>query len=358
MRRVLTVIGARPQFIKAAVVSRAFARGGAVQEVLVHTGQHHDPGMSDVFFEELDIPNPNHHLGIAGGGHGDMTGRMLQALEPVVKRERPDGVLVYGDTNSTLAGALVAAKLSLPVLHVEAGLRSRDRHMPEEINRRVVDHLSTTLFCPTARSVVNLAAEGIRAGVHEVGDVMLDSALMFGERARERSTVLHRLGLVARGYVLASCHRAGNVDEPQALRGILAALQQIASLEQVVLPLHPRTRENVRRFGLAHLLARLTVTEPLGFLDMVRLEQEARLIITDSGGVQKEAFFFRVPCITLRAETEWMETVHSGWNALAGNQQASILDAYARAVAPTGEPPRDFGDGDAASRIDRIVAGS
>lgn len=358
MRRVLTVIGARPQFIKAAVVSRAFARGGVVQEVLVHTGQHHDPGMSDVFFEELDIPRPHHHMGVAGGGHGDMTGRMLQALEPIVKKERPDGVLVYGDTNSTLAGALVAAKLSLPVLHVEAGLRSTDRYMPEEINRRLVDHLSTTLFCPTAGSVANLAAEGIRTGVHQVGDVMLDSALMFGERARERSTVLHRLGLVARDYVLASCHRASNVDEMEPLRGILGALQQIATREKIVLPLHPRTRENVRRFGLTHLLAQLTVTQPLGFLDMVRLEQEARLVITDSGGVQKEAFFFRVPCITLRSETEWMETVSSGWNVLAGNQQASILEAYTRAVAPAGEPPRDFGDGDAASRIARIVVES
>jgi UDP-GlcNAc3NAcA epimerase len=355
MKRVLTVVGARPQFVKAAAVSRRFAESGLVEEILVHTGQHHDADMSAVFFEELALPAPSHHLGISGGGHGDMTGRMLQALEPVLSSERPDGVLVYGDTNSTLAGALAAAKLGIPVLHVEAGLRSYDRSMPEEINRRMVDHLSHVLFCPTPHSVANLAAEGIRDGVHHVGDVMLDAFMMFGPVAQDHSKILDQLRVEEKSFVLASCHRAGNVDNQTNLASILSALQQIAQNESVVFPLHPRTLDSLRRFGLNQLLAGITTTQPLGFLDMLRLERSARLIMTDSGGVQKEACFCSVPCITLRDETEWVETVESGWNTLAGHTTSGILSAYALVSSPSNPPPSVYGNGMATRRIEDVV---
>jgi UDP-GlcNAc3NAcA epimerase len=340
---ILTVVGARPQLIKAAAVSRALAGAAALKERLVHTGQHFDAGMSDVFFDELGIPAPAHHLGIHGGGHGDMTGRMLIALELVMKAERPDGVLVYGDTNSTLAGALAAAKLNIPVAHVEAGLRSFNRRMPEEINRIAADKISDLLFCPTSASVANLAAEGITAGVRMVGDVMYDVTLHAGAAARARSRILDRLGLSPKSYGLATVHRAENTDDPAALAAVLDYLRAQARAQPVVLPLHPRTREAAQRQGVA--FDGLTVTEPLGFLDMHRLLANAAGVFTDSGGVQKEAYFHRVPCVTLRGETEWVETIEAGWNRLWCG-----ADYRPRRDIP------DYGDGHSAEKIVAILA--
>jgi UDP-GlcNAc3NAcA epimerase len=343
MARVLTVVGARPQLIKAAAVSRALAASAALKELLVHTGQHFDAGMSDVFFDELGIPAPAHYLGIHGGGHGDMTGRMLIALERVMTAERPDCVLVYGDTNSTLAGAFAAAKLCIPVAHVEAGLRSFNRRMPEEINRIVADRLSDLLFCPTRLSVDNLAADGIAAGVHMVGDVMYDVTLHAAAAARATSRILDRLRLPPKGYALATVHRAENTDDPAALAAVLAYLRREAAERPVVLPLHPRTREAAARQGL--VLDGLVVTEPLGFLDMHRLLANAAAVFTDSGGVQKEAYFHRVPCVTLRGETEWVETIEAGWNRLWRG--------------PDYRPRReisDYGDGHSADKIVAILA--
>ena len=343
MTTVLTVVGARPQLVKAAAVSRAFAGRSDLREILVHTGQHFDAGMSDVFFDELGIPKPAHHLGIHGGGHGDMTGRMLTALERVMQQEKPGCVLIYGDTNSTLAGALAAAKLNIPVAHVEAGLRSFNRRMPEEINRIVADRLSALLFCPTAASVANLADEGITAGVHAVGDVMYDVTLHAGAAARQKSTILDRLRLAPKSYALATVHRAENTDDPAALAAVLAYLREQARARPLVLPLHPRTRDASARAGLA--LDGLTVTEPLGFLDMHRLLAGAAAVFTDSGGVQKEAYFHRVPCVTLRGETEWVETVEAGWNRLWRG--------------PDYKPRRDipdYGDGHSAEKIVAILA--
>ncbi len=340
---ILTVVGARPQLIKAAAVSRALAGTAALKERLVHIVQHFDPGMSDVFFDELGIPAPAHHLGIHGGGHGEMTGRMLIALERVMTGERPDCVLVYGDTNSTLAGAFAAAKLNIPVAHVEAGLRSFNRRMPEEINRVAADRLSDLLFCPTRASVENLAAEGIAAGVHMVGDVMYDVTLHAGAAARARSRILERLGLSPKGYALATVHRAENTDDPAALAAVLDYLRTQAQGQPVVLPLHPRTREAAQRQGFG--FDRLIVTEPLGFLDMHRLLANAAAVFTDSGGVQKEAYFHRVPCVTLRGETEWVETIESGWNRLWRGPD----------YRPRRDIP-DYGDGHSAEKIVAILA--
>ncbi len=350
--KILTVVGARPQFIKAAAVSRVIGDTPDVEEMLVHTGQHYDDNMSKVFFEDLDIPPPKYNLDISGGSHGAMTGRMLEAVEAVLLQERPDWVLIYGDTNSTLAGALAAAKLHIPVAHVEAGLRSFNMRMPEEINRILADRVSSLLFCPTQAAVTNLRAEGIHHGVHHVGDVMYDVALFTRERARQQSTILARLGLSPGCFALATCHRAENTDDPQRLSGILSALAEIAKDFPVVLPLHPRTRKLIASFALSPLLSPLTVTEPLPFLDMVALEQAAKVILTDSGGVQKEAFFYDVPCVTMRNETEWVETVELGWNQLVGADTARILAACAAATPPQGEGKPDvYGCGAASAAI-------
>lgn len=353
--RILTIVGARPQFIKAAAVSREISgRAGAIEEIIVHTGQHHDPSMSQVFFDELNIPAPRYNLEISGGSHGAMTGRMLEGIERVLLSEKPDWVLIYGDTNSTLAGALAAAKLHVPVAHVEAGLRSFNMRMPEEVNRVLADRVSTLLLCPTATAVANLAAEGIREGVHDVGDVMYDVALHYRERARTGSGILERLGLSNGGFALATCHRAENTDAPERLREILSALAEIGRELPVVLPLHPRTRKLLAEYGLTSLPDALITVEPLPFLDMVALEQAAQVILTDSGGVQKEAFFYRVPCITLRDETEWVETVELGWNQVVGASRARILEAFAHATgarttpADTGAP---YGNGHAGRAI-------
>lgn len=360
--KVMTVVGARPQFVKAATVSRVFTReyAGQVEEKLVHTGQHYDHNMSEVFFDELDIPRPAYNLEIAGGGHGAMTGRMLQALEEVLLRERPDWMLIYGDTNSTLAGALAAAKLHVPVAHVEAGLRSFNMRMPEEINRIVADRLSSLLFCPTETAVRNLRAEGVTAGVRNTGDVMYDAALHYADLARERSDALRRLELRSGAFALATCHRAENTDDPARLRGILEALAVVARQMPVVLPLHPRTRKLAAQHGLEGLLEGVRLTEPLPFLDMVALEQAAALILTDSGGVQKEAFFYGVPCITMRDETEWVETVELGMNRLCGADRDVILQGVQTALdAPVRTSAAPYGDGRAAHAVARaLLAGA
>ena len=350
--KIVTIVGARPQFIKAAAVSRVIRDdySGKIEEVLVHTGQHYDENMSKVFFEELDIPQPKYNLEISGGQHGAMTGRMLEAVENVLLQEKPDWLLIYGDTNSTLAGALAAAKLHIPVAHVEAGLRSFNMHMPEEINRILSDRVSSLLFCPTETAVSNLKTEGIIRGVHSVGDVMYDASLFYRDMARQNSSVLGDLGLSEGRYVLATCHRAENTDVPSRLLGIVNALIEIASDMPVVLPLHPRTRGLLAQNGFANKLSLLKVVEPVSFLDMIRLEQSAYAIVSDSGGVQKEAYFYSVPCLTTRDETEWVETIESGWNQLVGANTGCIVDAYAKLKRPLLHPQL-YGDGRAAELI-------
>jgi UDP-GlcNAc3NAcA epimerase len=336
--RILTVVGARPQFIKAAAVSRAVRETNGLEEVMVHTGQHFDADMSDVFFEELDIPAPAHKLAIHGGGHGEMTGRMMAALEPVMQAEKPDWVLVYGDTNSTLAGALVAAKLHIPVAHVEAGLRSFNRRMPEEVNRVVTDHLATLQFCPTALAVENLRREGIETGVHHVGDVMFDATLFARAKAEARASLAAEHGLSGGAYALATIHRAENTDDPAQLARVVGFLKDQARQMPVILPLHPRTRNAARSAGVD--LDGLVVVGPVGYLDMCKLLSQAAHVYTDSGGLQKEAYFHRVPCTTLREETEWVETVSHGWNRLWNGP----AHAPRRDIA-------DYGDGRAAHKI-------
>ncbi len=358
--KIITVVGARPQFIKAAALSRAITThySGQIEEKIVHTGQHFDDNMSKVFFDELGIPQPNYHFAISGGNHGAMTGKMLEAVESVLLKEKPDWLLVYGDTNSTLAGALAAAKLHIPVSHVEAGLRSFNMRMPEEINRILSDRVSTLLFCPTQTAVDNLAKEGLSQGVHNVGDVMYDVALYYKDRAREQSRVLQELKLSPKAYALATCHRAENTDDAVRLKEVLTALKYAAEKMPVVFPLHPRTRKLIQAFDLQHLLAALIVTDPLPFLDMVALEQDASLILTDSGGVQKEAFFYGVPCITMRDETEWVETVELGWNVLTGanaDRVISVIDQFTL-NAPLNVSTKPYGDGKAShSILDRMV---
>jgi UDP-GlcNAc3NAcA epimerase len=351
--KVLTVVGARPQFVKAAMVSRALADGG-MTEVLVHTGQHYDQNMSDVFFDELDMRPPAHHLGIGGGSHGENTGRMLEAVERVIAGESPDWVVVYGDTDSTLAGALAAIKQRIRVAHVEAGLRSFNRRMPEEINRVLTDHASTLLFAPTEVAVENLRREG-RAGdaVRLVGDVMYDAARFYGDRAAQRSTVLRDLSVEQGGFVLLTIHRPSNTDVAQRLGGIVRALA--CSSAPVVWPVHPRTRKRIAEFGLA-VPPQVRMTEPVGYLDMVMLERHARLIATDSGGVQKEAYFHRVPCITLREETEWTELVDVGANQLVGEDEQRFAAALSSPPRfPASGVPELYGDGHAARRMVAVL---
>lgn len=353
--KILTVLGARPQFIKASVVSVAIAGQVGMHEVLVHTGQHFDANMSDVFFSELGMARPQHHLAIHGGGHGDMTGRMLIEVEKVMQAERPDAVLIYGDTNSTLAGALAAAKLHIPVAHVEAGLRSFNMRMPEEVNRIVSDRVSHWLFAPTTEAVKHLQHEGIDAArIHNVGDVMYDVALHHGARAAARTNgALQRLGLAKGGFVLATVHRAENTDDPARLAVIVDAFLEVCHTLPLVWPLHPRTRSVLQRVGLLDKLgANARVIDPLGYLDMVELEQSAAVIATDSGGVQKEAFFHGVPCVTLRDETEWVELVASGWNRLESPIDATrVAQAILAARGHRGAEVQPYGDGHAAERI-------
>lgn len=347
--KILTVVGARPQFIKAAPVSDQLRR--CHQEFLLHTGQHYDHEMSAIFFEELQIPHPDCNLEIGSGPHGDQTGRMLAGIERVVLQLRPDWVLVYGDTNSTLAGALAAVKLHVPVAHVEAGLRSFDRRMPEEVNRVVADHVSSLCLCPTDAAAAQLAREGIVDGVVVTGDVMYDAFLGHADRARSRRSILDRLGLEAGRFALATLHRAENVDDRERLSAILEGLER--SELPVVMPVHPRTRAAMERFGLTAKSVR--TVEPVGYLEMIFLETTAEVIVTDSGGVQKEAYFAGRPCVTVRDTTEWTETVTAGWNRLAGSDPATIADAVA-SFRPSGPLPQLFGDGRAAARVVAALA--
>jgi UDP-GlcNAc3NAcA epimerase len=350
--QILTVVGARPQFVKAGVVSQALRRAG-VCEILVHTGQHYDPAMSEVFFQELSIPPPAHHLGVGSGSHGAQTGKMLESLERVILDECPARVLVYGDTNSTIAGALAAAKLNVPVDHVEAGLRSFNRRMPEEVNRVMTDHLSSRLYAPTIAAVENLRREGlVGQGVVHVGDVMCDATLAAASIARRESRILTELSLSPKGYVLATVHRAENTDDVARLAAILHALGMVARKLPVVLPLHPRTRAAIARAGLIRDFGKsLKIIEPIGYIDMTRLESDAALIATDSGGVQKEAFLHGVPCITLRTETEWGELVESGWNQLCDPLDPALAQTILGRVGTVGTAVTPYGDGHAADRI-------
>jgi UDP-N-acetylglucosamine 2-epimerase len=344
--RVLTVVGARPQFIKAAPLSLVLRR--AHTEVLVHTGQHYDELMSQVFFDELGIPEPDVHLGIGSGSHGAQTGAMLAALEAVMIRERPELVIVYGDTNSTLAGALAAAKLRLPVAHVEAGLRSFNRNMPEETNRVLTDHVATWLFAPSDVAAENLAREGLRDAVHVVGDIMFDALLQHSARARARSRLPESLRLAPGGYAVCTIHRAENTDDTERLATLLTAMGQLGM--RVVLPLHPRTRNRIREVGI-RIPPSVEISEPVGYLDMLRLVECSAGVLTDSGGLQKEAYFLGVRCVTLRAETEWIETVTAGWNVLGGTDTARIRSAVADWASPPPPHPQLYGDGRTAERI-------
>ena len=352
--KIITVVGARPQFIKAAAVSRAISSqfSNQIEEKIIHTGQHFDENMSQIFFDELGIPKPHYNLAVSGGSHGAMTGKMLDSIEQVLLKEKPDWLLIYGDTNSTLAGALAASKLHIPIAHVEAGLRSFNMRMPEEVNRVVSDRISTLLFCPTETAVENLKMEGITRGVHNVGDVMYDVALFYKEKANAQSSVLERLKLAPKNFALATCHRAENTDDPLRLREVLAALAEISSHCKVIFPLHPRTKKVIESAGFGDYLRSLIVVDPLPFLDMVALEQSAKIILTDSGGVQKEAFFYQVPCVTLRDETEWVELVEAGWNRLVSPVGShAVHQAIESALGQQGAQVQPYGAGDAAHRI-------
>ncbi len=343
--KIATIVGARPQFIKAAPVSQHLRRHHT--EVLIHTGQHYDNNLSDIFFSELAIPSPDYNLGVGSGLHGEQTGAMLSGLEKILIEENPDWTLIYGDTNSTLAGALVSAKLHIPLAHIEAGLRSYNRQMPEEVNRVVADHLSKLLFCPSDTAVSNLAAEGITQGVHMVGDVMADALYFAKKRALEASTILTRMDLPEKEYLLATIHRAENTDDPGRLENIFSALAN--TCETILFPIHPRTRGALDSIKHLSMSPNIHLTDPVSYLDMVRLETGARMILTDSGGIQKEAYWLGVPCVTLRDETEWVETVQTGWNRLAGADPDLIL-GLVNSFSPPPTHPTLYGDGHAAER--------
>ncbi len=348
--KIVTVIGARPQFIKAAVVSRAIAETPGVEEVIVHTGQHFDSNMSDVFFEEMSIPKPQYNLNINGLGHGAMTGQMLEKIEQVLIKEQPDWVLVYGDTNSTLAGALAAKKLHIKVAHVEAGLRSFNIAMPEEVNRILTDRISDILFCPTSTAVDNLGNEGyekLDCRVMEVGDVMQDAALFYAPKAK------HPAEDIPAEFALCTVHRAENTDDPARLKGIFAALEKISETTPVVLPLHPRTRGKLTAIGYDFENSKIKFINPVGYLEMVWLLSNCRFVLTDSGGLQKEAYFFSKPCVTMRDETEWVELVRNGFNKLAGADTDKIVALAAEAAANGNMDftKRLYGNGDAGKII-------
>jgi UDP-GlcNAc3NAcA epimerase len=365
-RKVITVVGARPQFVKAATVSKALLASQQAEETIVHTGQHYDYNMSESFFDQLAIPRPKYNLEIGSASHGRQTGAMLSKLDEILEIERPDCVLVYGDTNSTLAGALAAAKKAIPVAHVEAGLRSFNKFQPEEINRILTDQVASWCFAPTEIAVQNLRAMGRGADVvHLVGDVMYDAALHFASNAERKSIALQEHGLQNREYILTTIHRAENTDSPERLRSIIRLLCRLSFRIEVLLPLHPRTKNLLISQNLWEELAKSQVKliEPLSFLDMIWLEKNARIVLTDSGGVQKEAFFFRVPCVTLRDETEWVETVQLGWNRLlppGSACDAADIDQLLEAEPPPGNASEwnVFGDGRAAEHIVSELLGS
>lgn len=352
--KLLTIVGARPQFVKAAALARAVEQYNRTAEpqiadVLLHTGQHYDYEMSTAFFEQLALPEPAYNLEIGSGSHGQQTGQMLAAIESALETEQPDVVLVYGDTNSTIAGALAAAKLHIPVAHVEAGLRSFNRKMPEEVNRIVTDHLSSWLFTPSATADGHLAAEGITDGVHQVGDVMFDILLFVRSRLGDLDGLLGQLGVEDKAFALATVHRAENTDDPDCLRGIFAAFER---LEQnglpVLLPLHPRTRQSLARHGIS--TGNVKIIKPLGYEASIFLQRHARVLLTDSGGMQKEALWVETPCVTLRRETEWVETLDHGWNVLAGSDPDQIVAAALRPT-PAEKPAAPYGQGNAADLI-------
>ena len=355
--KIVTIVGARPQFIKAAAVSRPLRVQH--QEILVHTGQHYDEEMSDVFFEELSIPTPDYHLNIGSGTHGAMTGRMLEAIENVLTDEKPDMVLVYGDTNSTLAGALAAAKLHIPVAHIEAGLRSFNKAMPEEQNRVLTDHLSHTMFCPTATAVENLKAEGITKRVHLVGDVMVDAVLFYIDLARQRYTNIKNIELVdlfstkpiaPNVWQLATIHRAENTDDASKIKEILTALE--ASDTPTIFPVHPRIKQAVQELNTKHSFKNISFVKPVSYLPMLYLVAEAKRVITDSGGLQKECYVLDTPCVTVRDQTEWVETLVGGYNTLAKPEKQSLLTTINNAVIDAQYNKMNFfGDGTAARRI-------
>lgn len=349
-KKIMVVVGARPQFVKAAVVSRALAVESSFEEIIVHTGQHFDDNMSKVFFEQMGIPHPRHHLAIGGGSHGQNTGRMIEAVEAIILDEQPAAVLVFGDTDSTLAGAIATSKLNVPLAHVEAGLRSFNRRMPEEINRILTDHASDLLFAPSQTAVANLQNEGVAASkVKLVGDVMFDAVRTFTSVAARESSLVQDLSLEPKKYALVTLHRKENTDDRERLAGILEGLAQ--SPLQIVLPLHPRTRNRIAEHKLS-LPQNLRLIDPIGYLDMMALEASSAVIATDSGGVQKEAYFHGVPCITLRDETEWVELVEVGANVLVGADAAAIAAAFAK-VGTSGPIAKQdlYGDGSSSRQI-------
>jgi UDP-GlcNAc3NAcA epimerase len=357
--KITTIVGARPQFIKAAAVSRVIKKRQSVTETIVHTGQHYDNNMSPIFFEEMEIPHPKYHLGIGSDTHGAQTGKMLEAIEKVLVEEKPDCTIVYGDTNSTLAGAVAAVKLHIPVAHVEAGLRSFNRRMPEEINRVLTDHASDILFAPTEISKRNLSEEGIKDGkIYLVGDIMYDNAVFYGDKAQYQSSILSKLNLQPKEYILATIHRAENTDDDKKLSAIFESLVKTARENKVILPLHPRTRSTLLQKGIFNEIERdIMLIDPVGYIDMIMLEKNARLIATDSGGVQKEAFFYRVPCVTLRDETEWIELVELGWNrVIRPDNTSSITREILSALDSRGEEGAPYGEGNAAEAIINILS--
>lgn len=347
--KIVSIIGTRPQFIKAAVLSEMLRRQN--REVLIHTGQHYDDNMSKIFFDELGLPEPDEYLGIGGGSHAEQTGGMMLGLEKILLREKPDWCLVYGDTNSTLAGALTASKLHIPLAHVEAGLRSFNKTMPEEINRITCDHISDLLFCPTRTSAALLEREGIQSGIHVVGDVMADVLFRSLPHSNEKSRILHKLNLRSKSYLLATLHRAENTDRLENLIKVLDIFEK--SGWKVVFPMHPRTQKVVRSENVK-IPANVQVIEPVGYFDNIQLQSNAEAVLTDSGGMQKEAFWLGVRCITMRNETEWVETVQAGWNRVVGINQELILDALYN-WRPMGDRPDVYGDGHAANKISGIL---
>ena len=369
---ILTVIGARPQIIKAAAISRAVAQhfSGQLTEKILHTGQHYDANMSQVFFDELGIPQPDYNLGVGSGNHGEQTAKMIAGIEQVLMSEPFDGIILYGDTNSTLAGAVAASKLHIPIFHIEAGLRSFNRAMPEEVNRIVCDQLSSICFAPTQTAVDNLTREGFgdtratfRNGKKQQvllsGDVMYDNSLHFAQLAQQRSSLLNELGLEANNYVLATIHRDNNTDDPERLNAILTSLSRIAQEDHipVVMPLHPRTKAHIEsQFSILNSQFSIRFIPPASFLEMTLLEQAAKIVMTDSGGVQKEAFFFEKPCVILRPETEWVEIVTHGAGIIADADTSRIVDAYRRLANQVVHFPPLFGDGHAAEHILQSIA--
>jgi UDP-GlcNAc3NAcA epimerase len=349
--KILSVVGARPEFIQAMPISRALSAHD--QEIVVHTGQHYDYQMSQTFFDELEIPAPDYNLGVGSGSHAHQTAEIMTKLEEVILQEKPDLVILRGDTNSTIASALVAGKLTIPFAHVEAGERSFNPAMPEEINRLVADRLANFHFCVSQAAVDNLTAEGISETVYQVGDVMLDALMYARPLARTRSNILNRLNIEPQKYSLVTIHRSANADDPVRLRQIFSALDQVQ--ETVILPTHPRTAKVLAALNL-HLEKHIKMIDPVGYFDMLSLEENARLIATDSGGVQREAYYLSIPCLTLRDETEWVATIETGWNILVGADPKKILNAWFN-IKPPSKHPNIYGNGTAAHRIVEIING-